>query len=399
MEDAVFSAFVPSGKSTGKYEAVELRDGDKSKYLGKGVLNAVENVKKISTRLMGMNVLKQEIIDQAMIDLDGTPNKSFLGANAILGVSMCVARAAASHLNVHLWQYIAELAQNYKPSLPYPYLNVINGGKHADNEIACQEFMICPEKATSFAESMRQGCEVYHKLKDIIKKKFGSTGVGDEGGFAPGSKTMDEALSMLSEAMAIHPGIRVGLDVAASEFFDEKTKKYDLGFKADKPHTLTGKELADVYLDLVKKFPIKSIEDPFDQDDVESFKDLMTRKPAPLQVIGDDLLVTNLERIKDAHKNNLVNSLLLKVNQIGTLTESIKAAQFCFKNNWKVMVSHRSGETEDSFIADLVVGINAGQIKTGAPCRSERLSKYNRLLEIEEEMSQAGLKNAFPPQA
>lgn len=395
----LFRAAVPSGASTGKYEAVELRDNDKSLYLGKGVLKAVENVNKvIAPELIKekIKVTHQAEIDKFLNKLDGTPNKGKLGANAILGVSLAVARAGAAHKGVPLYRYIAELAGNAHIRLPVPAFNVINGGSHAGNKLAMQEFMILPVGADSFAEALRLGAEVYHNLKKVITTKYGqdATNVGDEGGFAPNIQNNEEGLELLKTAIAQagHEGkVKIGMDVAASEFFDDKdpSKPYDLNFKTknnDGSQRKSGQELAQIYHDFVEKYPIISIEDPFDQDDFESYAHLTESSHGKIQVVGDDLLVTNPERIKTAQQKKACNALLLKVNQIGSLSESIEASNLARSYGWNVMVSHRSGETEDNFIADLVVGLGVGQIKTGAPCRSERLSKYNQLLRIEEEI-------------
>jgi len=393
-EKGTFVAGVPSGASTGVHEAVELRDGDKSKYMGKGVLKAVENVNKVLGPALiksGISVVDQEAVDKLLCDTDGTPNKGKLGANAILGISMAASKAAAGEKGVPLYQHLAHLAGVKPPYvLPTPCFNVINGGSHAGNPLAFQEFMIAPVGATSFEQSMQMGSEVYHHLKNVIKKKYGidATNVGDEGGFAPNVRSAEEALDILAEAIekAGYTGkISILMDVASSEFY--KDGKYDLDFKnpdSDKSKWLTGKELADVYIGMIKKYGIISIEDPFDQDDWEAW--VHFTNAAGIQVVGDDLTVTNVERIKTAIEKTACNSLLLKVNQIGSITESINAAKLSISSGWSVMVSHRSGETEDTTIADIVVGLGVGQIKSGAPCRSERVAKYNRLLAIEEQL-------------
>eukprot|EP01018_Ginkgo_biloba_P033510 Gb_05275 [translate_table: standard] len=387
----MFRASVPSGASTGVYEAVELRDGDKSKYLGKGVLKAVKNInEKISIRLIGMDPTQQEEIDKAMIDLDKTENKGELGANAILAVSMAVCKAGAAEKGVPLYQHIGDLSENSKLILPVPAFNIINGGKHAGNKLAMQEFMILPIGASSFTEAMQMGCETYHQLKAVIKEKYGidACNVGDEGGFAPNISSTTEGLDLIKEAIerAGYTGkIKIGMDVAASEFYTDK--KYDLDFKTTNnsgEDVKTGEEMIEMYKKLCSDYPIVSIEDPFDQDDWENTKTLTTA--GICQVVGDDLLVTNPKRVAKAIEDCTCNALLLKVNQIGTVTEAIEAVKMAKKANWGVMASHRSGETEDFFIADLAVGLATGQIKTGAPCRSERLSKYNQLLRIEEEL-------------
>lgn len=390
----LFRAAVPSGASTGVHEALELRDKDPKRFLGKGVLKAVENVNKtIAPKIVGQSVSDQKKLDQMLIDLDGTDKKEKLGANAILGVSMAACRAGAAVKKVPLYKYIAELAgrDTSKFVMPVPAFNVINGGSHAGNLLAMQEFMILPVGAKSFREAIQMGCEVYHTLKGLIKKKYGmdATNVGDEGGFAPNIHTAEDALEILVEAIeaAGHSGkIKIGTDVAASEFF--KDGKYSLNFKDEKnaKYDLSGSQLADTYKGWMKKFPIVSIEDPFDQDDFESYTQLTSELGDKVQIVGDDLLVTNTKRIETALTKKACNALLLKVNQIGSITEAIAAYQLVTKNNWGTMVSHRSGETEDNFIADLTVGLGTRQIKTGAPCRSERLAKYNQLLRLEEEL-------------
>lgn len=383
---------VPSGASTGIYEALELRDGDKAVYGGKGVLNAVRNINEvIAPKLVGVDVRNQSDVDAIMLDIDGTPNKSKLGANAILGVSLSVCRAGAGAKGVPLYKHIQELAGTKELVMPVPAFNVINGGSHAGNNLAMQEFMLLPVGATSFAEALLMGSEVYHVLKGIIKAKYGqdACNVGDEGGFAPNVQDNREGLVLLMDAIekAGYTGkIKIGMDVAASEFLT-KDGSYDLNFKNqpnDGAHVLSAQRLCDLYKEFVKDFPIVSIEDPFDQDDWSSWASLQSS--VDIQLVGDDLLVTNPKRIAEAIDKKACNALLLKVNQIGTVTESIQAALDSKVAGWGVMVSHRSGETEDNFIADLAVGLASGQIKTGAPCRSERLAKYNQLLRIEEEL-------------
>ncbi|RUP06150.1 enolase [Jimgerdemannia flammicorona] len=390
----VFRADVPSGASTGVHEALELRDGVKAQYLGKGVLKAVENVNKhIAPAVVAadLDVTDQKAVDKFLIDLDGTVNKNKLGANAILGVSLAVVKAGAAEKGVPLYAHIADLAGSKKPYvLPVPAFNVINGGSHAGNKLAMQEFMILPTGASSFAEAMKIGSEVYHTLKSVIKTKYGqdATNVGDEGGFAPNIQDNKEGLNLLVTAIekAGYTGkVKIGMDVAASEFY--KNGKYDLDFKnpdSDPNTWLTGEELTKVYKDFVDHYPIVSIEDPFDQDDWSAWSHLLEN--SEIQIVGDDLTVTNPLRIATAIEKKACNALLLKVNQIGTVTESIQAATDSQRAGWGVMVSHRSGETEDTTIADIVVGLRTGQIKTGAPCRSERLAKYNQLLRIEEEL-------------
>lgn len=389
----VFRAAVPSGASTGIYEALELRDKDPKRYLGKGVLTAVENVNsKIAPCLIskGLDVTKQEAIDKCMLELDGTPNKGQLGANAILAVSLAACKAGAAHKGVPLYKHVADLAGKKECILPVPAFNVINGGSHAGNKLAMQEFMILPTGASSFREAMRMGCEIYHTLKGVIKEKYGidATNVGDEGGFAPNIQDNKEGLDLLKisiEKAGYTGKIEIGMDVAASEF--HKDKNYDLDFKTknnDGSKVISSKALCELYQSFIAEYPVVSIEDPFDQDHWEAWSDLTGA--VSIQIVGDDLTVTNPTRIRTAIDKKACNCLLLKVNQIGSVTESIEACTLAQKNGWGVMVSHRSGETEDAFIADLVVGLCAGQIKTGAPCRSERLAKYNQLLRIEEEL-------------
>ncbi|XP_076129645.1 beta-enolase-like [Alosa pseudoharengus] len=389
-----FRAAVPSGASTGVHEALELRDGVKGRYLGKGVLKAVDHINNnITPRLLKqkLNVVDQEKIDKIMIELDGTENKSKFGANALLGISLAVCKAGAAEKGVPLYRHIADLAGNKKVILPVPAFNVINGGSHAGNKLAMQEFMILPVGAGNFREAMRIGAEVYHNLKSVIKSKYGkdATNVGDEGGFAPNILENNEALELLKSAIetaGYTDKTIIGMDVAASEFY--KNGKYDLDFKSpdDPKRHITGEQLGDLYKSFIKKYPVQSIEDPFDQDDWENWAAFTGS--VDIQVVGDDLTVTNPKRIQQAVEKKACNCLLLKVNQIGTVTESIKACKLAQSNGWGVMVSHRSGETEDTFIADLVVGLCTGQIKTGAPCRSERLAKYNQLMRIEEELGE-----------
>lgn len=389
-EDGMFRAMVPSGASTGVHEALELRDGDKKRYLGKGVLKAVDNVnKEISKVVVGMDPTKQTEIDNAMIKADGTENKSKFGANAILAVSMAACKAGAAAKKVPLYKHIADLAGVKDFVMPVPSFNVINGGAHAGNKLAMQEFMILPIGAPNFREALRYGAETYHALKKVIKEKYGqdAVNVGDEGGFAPNIQDNKEGLELLKKAIADagYTGkVFIGMDVAASEFFKEG--KYDLNFKGDKPDMKTGDEMVKLYESFVKEYGLVSIEDPFDQDDWTTYPKLTAAVGKQTQIVGDDLLVTNPKRIKMAIEKKACNSLLLKVNQIGSVTESIQACKDSQAAGWGVMVSHRSGETEDCFIADLVVGLKTGQIKTGAPCRSERLAKYNQLMRIEEEL-------------
>ncbi|CAG5132806.1 unnamed protein product [Candidula unifasciata] len=406
-DKGLFRAAVPSGASTGIYEAVELRDNAKE-YMGKGVLNAVKNVNtEIAEALIKAqpDLTNQRAVDELMIKLDGTENKGRLGANAILGVSMAVCRAAAAEKGVPLYRHIADIAGTKQLFLPCPAFNVINGGSHAGNKLAMQEFMLLPTGASSFSDAMRIGTEVYHNLKAVIKKKYGqdACNVGDEGGFAPNIQENQEGLELIKEAIekAGYTGkVEIGMDVAASEFYKEG--KYDLDFKnkdSDPSKWLTSDQLADMYKGFVQKYPVVSIEDPFDQDDWEAYVKLTSG--LPIQLVGDDLLVTNPKRVQKGIDMKACNALLLKVNQIGTVIESIDACKMSQAAGWGVMVSHRSGETEDTFIADLVVGLATGQIKTGAPCRSERLAKYNQLLRIEEELGAAAKfagKNFKKPQ-
>lgn len=389
----LFRAAVPSGASTGVHEALELRDNIPDQYMGKGVGKAVDNINKsIGPELckQDFDVTQQEEIDDFMIKLDGTENKSNFGANAILGVSLAVCKAGAAKRGLPLYKHIADLAGNKNIILPVPAFNVINGGEHAGNKLAMQEFMILPTGANTFTEAMKMGSETYHTLKKIIKDKYGldATAVGDEGGFAPNIGNPKDALAILTDAIAKagYTGkIEIGMDVAASEFFKEGL--YDMDFKnpkSDKKNWLKADKLLALYQDFVKNFPIVSIEDPFDQDDWDAWN--MMKNCTDIQIVGDDLTVTNPKRIQMAIEKDACNCLLLKVNQIGTITEAIRAHLLAKQNGWGTMVSHRSGETEDTFIADLVVGLSTGQIKTGAPCRSERLAKYNQILRIEEEL-------------
>lgn len=387
-----FTAAVPSGASTGIHEAVELRDGG-SDYMGKGVMKAVNNVNTVlAPALVGMDPTKQEEIDNKMIEIDGTPNKANMGANAILAVSLAVARAGAAEKGVPLYKHISDLSGNTKLILPVPSFNIINGGMHAGNALAFQEFMIMPTGASSFSEAMKMGSEVYHNLKSIIKNKYGldACNVGDEGGFAPGIQSNEEGVLLVVEAIekAGYTGkVKIAMDCAASEFYDAESKTYDLAFKAkenDGSEKKTGAEMKSFYEDLASKYPIISIEDPFDQDDWDSYATLTAGGIA--QIVGDDLLCTNPTRVQTAIEKKACDALLLKVNQIGSVTESIKAVNMSKQAGWGIMTSHRSGETEDTFIADLAVGLSTGQIKTGAPCRSERLAKYNQLLRIEQEL-------------
>lgn len=387
LEDGtVGRAAVPSGASTGIYEAVELRDGDNSQYLGKGVLKAVENVnEEIATELIGMNVFDQPLIDKVLIDLDGTDNKGKLGANAILGVSLAVAKAAANYLGLPLYQYIGGV--NAK-ALPVPMMNIINGGKHADNSVDLQEFMIMPVGAASFSDALRISAEVYHALKKILNDKSYATGVGDEGGFAPNLKSNEEALEVIIEAIqkaGYEPGkdVFIAIDAASSEFY--KDGMYVL---ENEGKTLTAAEMVDFYAKWVEKYPIISLEDGMAEEDWEGWKLLTDRLGSKIQLVGDDLFVTNTKRLEDGINKGVANSILIKLNQIGTLTETLNSIEMANRAGYTAVVSHRSGETEDVTIADLVVAVNAGQIKTGAPARSERVAKYNQLLRIEEELGE-----------
>ena len=383
-------AMVPSGASTGSFEAVELRDGDKERYLGKGVLKAVKNVNEvISKEIEGMNVYEQAKIDATMIKLDGTENKGKLGANAMLGVSLAVAKAAAASLGMSLYNYIGGV--NAK-ELPVPMMNIMNGGKHADSSLSVQEFMIMPVGAKTFSECMRMGVEVYHNLKKVLKSKGYSTGVGDEGGFAPNLGSEEEAVELIIEAIkqaGYKPGedVCLALDVAATEMFDEAKKIGKDGYYFWKTDEFKTKDqMIDFIVELAEKYPIISIEDGLAEEDWESWKKLTERIGNKVQLVGDDLFVTNMKRLQKGIDNNTANSILIKLNQIGTLTETLDAIELAKRNGYTAVVSHRSGETEDTTLADVAVATNAGQIKTGAPCRTDRVAKYNRLLNIEAEL-------------
>jgi enolase len=379
-------AGVPSGASTGAFEAVELRDGDSDRYLGKGVLNAVDNVNEIiAMELIGHDSEDQAGIDQLMIELDGTPNKAKLGANAILGVSLAVAKATAECLNLPLYRYIGGV--NGK-QLPVPMMNILNGGSHADNNVDIQEFMVMPVGATSFAEGLRMCAEVFHNLKKVLKSEGLNTAVGDEGGFAPDLKSNEDALKYIVMAIkeaGFAPGedFRIAMDPAASEFFDAERKVYML---ASENRELTSIEMVDYYAELVEKYPIVSIEDGLAEEDWDGFVYMMEKMGDRLQIVGDDLFVTNTERLAKGIELGAANSILVKVNQIGTLTETLNAIEMAQKSGFTAVISHRSGETEDTTIADIAVATNAGQIKTGAPSRSDRVAKYNQLLRIEDEL-------------
>jgi len=395
-----FTASVPSGASTGAYEAVELRDGG-SRYMGKGVTGAVNNVNTVLTDIvMGLDVADQRAIDEAMLKADGTPNKANLGANAILGISLAASKAGAVARGVPLWKHYADLAGNPTPDvLPVPCFNVINGGDHAGNRLAFQEFFVIPTGAETFSEGMQIGCEVFHNLKKVIKAKFGgdATLIGDEGGFAPPCD-VESGLQMImeaTEAAGYLDKVSVGLDVASSEFKVAGKNEYDLDFKTKDPAQkdssllLTGEELIAFYKEIIAKYPIVTIEDPFDQDDWANWAKITAEVGTDVQIVGDDLTVTNPLKIQQAIEEKSCNCLLLKVNQIGSISESIDAVKLSKQNGWGVMTSHRSGETEDFYIADLAVGLSTGQIKTGAPCRGERTAKYNQLLRIEAELGAA----------
>ncbi len=390
IDGSVGTALVPSGASTGSFEAVELRDGDKSRYLGKGVLKAVQNVNEvIAPAVEGMNVYEQMKIDKTMIELDGTENKEKLGANAMLGVSLAVAKAAAASLGMSLYNYIGGV--NAK-ELPVPMMNIMNGGKHADSSLSVQEFMIMPVGAKTFTECMRMGVEVYHNLKKVLKSKGYSTGVGDEGGFAPNLGSEEEAVELILEAIkqaGYVPGedVCLALDVAATEMFDEAKKIGKDGYYFWKTDEFkTRDEMVEFIISLAEKYPIISIEDGLAEEDWESWKKLTERIGDKVQLVGDDLFVTNIKRLQKGIDNKTANSILIKLNQIGTLTETLDAIELAKRNGYTAVVSHRSGETEDTTLADVAVATNAGQIKTGAPCRTDRVAKYNRLLNIEAEL-------------
>ena len=384
-------AMVPSGASTGSFEAIELRDQDEERYFGKGVQRAVENVnKKIARVIQGMNVYEQIKIDKKLIELDGTENKERLGANAILGVSLAVAKAAANSLGMSLYNYIGGINSKM---LPIPMMNIMNGGKHADNDLNIQEFMIMPTGATSFKESLRMGVEVYYNLKRILKSRGLSTAVGDEGGFAPNLSNEEEAIELILKAIAQSgyiPGkdISLALDIAATEMLEEAKKIGKDGYYFWKTDEFkTKEEMVNFVVDLTEKYPIVSIEDGLAEEDWENWKKLTDMIGNNVQIVGDDLFVTNIKRLKKGTDNKIANSILIKLNQIGTLTETLDAIELARKNGYTAIISHRSGETEDTTIADIAVATNAGQIKTGAPCRTDRVAKYNRLLNIENELN------------
>ncbi|MEQ8818685.1 MAG: phosphopyruvate hydratase [Sumerlaeia bacterium] len=389
---ALGRAMVPSGASTGEHEALELRDGDKGRYLGKGVTQAVDNVmSKIAPEIIGMDATEQVLIDQRMLELDGTETKSNLGANAILGVSMAVARAAAEGVGLPLYQYIGGF--NAK-TLPVPMMNILNGGAHADNTVDFQEFMIMPVGAPSFREALRMGAEIFHALKKVLKGKGLNTSVGDEGGFAPNLSTVPETLDTIIQAIkdaGYRPGedIKIALDVASSEFYDKEKKKYV--FKKSTKEEFTSDQMVDLYADLCEKYPIISIEDGCDENDWDGWAKLTARLGGKVQLVGDDLFVTNTKFLARGIQQKCANSILVKVNQIGTLTETLDAIEMAKRAGFTAVISHRSGETEDSTIADIAVATNAGQIKTGSASRSDRIAKYNQLLRIEEELETAAI--------
>jgi enolase len=375
-------AAVPSGASTGEHEAVEVRDGDRARYLGRGVRKAVEHVtERIAPEVLGRDALDQEGIDRVLIELDGTPNKGKLGANAILGVSMAVARAAAEALGLPLFRYLGGVQASV---LPVPFMNILNGGVHADNGLEVQEFMIVPHGAPSFREALRVGAEVFHHLKAILKRDGLTTSVGDEGGFAPRLPTNESAITVILEAIdkaGYRPGtdLSLALDCAASEFYDAKERTYTFDKKK-----LSGEELVDTYAALIDRYPIVSIEDGCAEDDWETWKTLTNRLGARIQLVGDDLFVTNVSRLQRGIDSGIANSILIKLNQIGTVSETLAAIRVAFLHGYSAIVSHRSGETEDPFIADFAVATGVGQIKTGSLSRSDRIAKYNQLLRIEE---------------
>jgi enolase len=378
---------VPSGASTGKHEAVEMRDEDNSKYMGKGVLKAVDNVNtRIAEELVGFSVYEQALLDKIMLEMDGTPNKANLGANAILGVSLAAARAAALDANMPLYRYVGGVGAS---TMPVPMMNILNGGSHADNSIDFQEFMIMPVGASSFSEAMRWGSEIFHTLKGVLKKQGLSTNVGDEGGFAPNIKSNEEAIKVVLQAIEVagyRPGedVMIAMDAAVSEFYEDGMYH----FKKSTGDRLTSAQMSAYWADWVSKYPIISIEDGMDEDDWTGWKLHTESLGNKIQLVGDDLFVTNVDRLQRGIDENIANAILIKVNQIGTLTETIAAVNLGRRNGYKSIMSHRSGETEDSTIADLAVALNTGQIKTGSASRSDRMAKYNQLLRIEEELGE-----------
>jgi enolase len=393
VDGSMGRAAVPSGASTGAHEAWELRDGDKTKYMGKGVLHAVDNINsKIADSLIGADACDQRGIDAMLCDLDGTPNKKNLGANAMLGVSLATAKAAAVFTNQPLYRYLGGAGAHI---LPAPMMNIVNGGQHADNSVDVQEFMVMPLGFDNFTDALRAGTEIFHHLKKVLSEKKLNTAVGDEGGFAPDLGSNQEALDLIMDAIAragyeAGKQIFIALDVAATEFYDEKTKKYTIDGKQ-----LSGDEMVDFLANWVAKYPICSIEDGCSEDDWDSWKKLTEKVGDKIQLVGDDLFVTNTERLQRGIDEGIANSILIKVNQIGTLTETLDAIQLAHRNGYTSISSHRSGETEDSFIADLAVAMSTGQIKTGSASRSDRMAKYNQLLRIEEELG-PGAKYAGP---
>ena len=385
-------AVVPSGASTGKHEALELRDGEKNYYLGKGVQKAVNNVNTVlKQELNGMYIFDQGGIDKRMIALDGTENKEHLGANAMLGVSLAAARAAAEECRLPLYRYIGGVNAN---TLPIPLMNILNGGSHADNGLDFQEFMVMPTGAASFSEALRMGVEIFHHLKKVLKDKNLSTNVGDEGGFAPNIKSNEEAIKFVLKAIesaGYKPGkhVFIAIDAASSEFYDAKAKKYHL--KKSSGEKLSSSQMVDYWADWAKKYPIASIEDGLAEDDWDGWKLLTDKLGKKVQIVGDDLFVTNVQRLQKGIDGGMANSILVKVNQIGTLSETINAVHLAYKNSYTAVMSHRSGETEDTTIADLSVALNTGQIKTGSASRSDRVAKYNQLLRIEEQLGEAAI--------
>ena len=384
-------ASVPSGASTGSFEAVELRDGEKSRYLGKGTKKAVENVnKKIAKEVVGMNVFEQRKIDEAMLALDDTPNKSNLGANAILGVSLAVAKAASNALGLELYQYLGGINAT---ELPIPMMNILNGGKHSDNNISIQEFMIMPVGEITFAERLRRGTEIYHTLKKVLKEKGYSVGVGDEGGFAPNLKNEEEALDVIIEAIkkaGYQPekDVMLALDIASTEMYEEAKKIGKDGYYFWKTEQFKTKdEMVQYIIDLCEKYPILSVEDGLAEEDWESWETLTKAIGDNVQLVGDDLFVTNKSRLRRGIEKEVANAILIKPNQIGSLTETLDTIKMAKQSGYRTVISHRSGETEDTTIADIAVAVNGGQIKTGAPCRTDRVAKYNRLLKIEDSIS------------
>jgi enolase len=385
---AVGRAAVPSGASTGVHEAVELRDGDKSMFLGKGVLKAVENVNTmIAEELLGMDIFDQKLIDRVLMELDGTPNKSKLGANAILGTSLAVAKAAAQEAGLSLFKYVGGVGAT---TMPVPMMNILNGGSHADNLIDVQEFMVMPFGASSFSEGLRWGTEIFHHLKSVLKEKGMSTNVGDEGGFAPNLGSNEEAIQVVLQAIekaGFKPGhdVHIALDAASSEFYNAEKGLYLFESTGD---SMTSSQMVDFWADWCKKYPIVSIEDGLAEDDWAGWKEATDKLGKTVQLVGDDLFVTNTKRLSQGIEQGIANSILVKVNQIGSLSETIEAVQMATRNSYTSVMSHRSGETEDNTIADLAVALNCGQIKTGSASRSDRMAKYNQLLRIEEELGE-----------